>query len=42
MDTRALLETCPSIVITGLSETDAALARGALESAGATTEVRPG
>jgi len=42
MDTRTLLETCPSIVISGLSEADAALARSALESAGATTEIRPG
>jgi ribosomal protein L7/L12 len=42
MDTRALLETCPSIVITGLSEADAALACAALESAGAITEIRPG
>jgi large subunit ribosomal protein L7/L12 len=41
-ETRALLETCPSIVITGLSEADAAVARRALESAGATTEIRPG
>jgi ribosomal protein L7/L12 len=42
MDTRALLETCPSVVITGMTEADAALVRRTLEWAGATTEIRVG
>jgi ribosomal protein L7/L12 len=41
MDGRALLEACPSVVVTGLSELRAAELRDALESAGAMADIRP-
>jgi large subunit ribosomal protein L7/L12 len=40
MDSRVLLDTCPSVVITGLSEDRAVELRRALESAGAAAEIR--
>jgi len=40
MDSRALLTSLPSIVITGTSATDAAEIAHSLEAAGATIEVR--
>ena len=40
MDSRALLETCPSVVVTGLSEAQTADLRDALRSAGATADIR--
>lgn len=40
MDTRAILTTLPSVVMTGLSATDAASIAGSLEAAGGTVELR--
>lgn len=40
MDSRALLETCPSVVVTGLCEAQTADLRDALRSAGATADIR--
>jgi large subunit ribosomal protein L7/L12 len=42
LDSRALLESCPSVVVTGLDEAQAAGLGEALRSAGATIEIRSG